>query len=104
MYHKVISRFLEISREHLIFSIGGQFYHVPYPDIDDTKETLVLFLELLLVEYLNSQDAVLIHFEIKMFVPVWVQGTLGDLCGLCLLAVDGSDGERVRKPEDISLV
>ena len=35
-----------------------------------------------------------------MFIPVWVQGTLGDLGGLCLLTVDGSDGERVGEPCD----
>jgi hypothetical protein len=37
---------------------GVQVNNVPYPDIDDAEEALVLLLELLLVKYLNRQHAV----------------------------------------------
>lgn len=48
----------------------------------------------------RSKSRVGPDLQIEMFIPVWVQGTLGDLGGLCLLAVDGSDGERIGKSCD----
>lgn len=41
--------------------VRGELYNVANSDVDNAKETLILLLELLLVEYLNSQYAVLIH-------------------------------------------
>lgn len=39
-----------------------QLNDIPYPDIDDTKEPLVLFFELFLVKDLDGQYAVLVDF------------------------------------------
>lgn len=85
-------------------------------DIDDTEESLVLFLELLLVEYLNCKDAFLGRFpvvrvslsralrvtatanaQVKALIPVRIQRLFDDTRRFGLLAIDGRDGEGVRK-------
>lgn len=76
--------------------------HISDADIDDPEETLILLLELLLVEYLNRENAVLIDspapnppltplffhrsssnqyvghndVQIERLIPIWVQGLL----------------------------
>lgn len=35
--------------------------------------------------------------QVKALIPIWVQGSLADGGRLGLLAIDGSDSERVRK-------
>lgn len=89
VYHEVIGGFFQVPCEHLVFGgaievsrcnkDGGkklglsvslaihtirfraQFDHIADTNIDNTEEALILFLELLLVEYLDSQDRVLSH-------------------------------------------
>lgn len=96
--------------------IWSELDNVADPHVDHPQEALVLLLELLLVKYLDCQYAVLIHSavvalariraainhagavaQIKALVPVWTEGALGDDGSLRLLAVNGSNGERVRK-------
>jgi len=104
MNHQVIGRFLKVSGEHLVISIGAKLNRIAYSNIDNTEKTLVLLLELFLVEDLDSQNAVLGHPEVEALVPVRVKSPLGDLRGLRLFAIDRNHGEWIRKPEDISLV
>lgn len=66
-------------------------------DVDDAQETLILLLELLLVEDLDRQYAVLVCAEVKALVPVGVQGPFRDRRRLGLLPIDGGDGEGVRE-------
>lgn len=42
------------------------------------------------------------NLHIKAFIPVGVQGLFDDTGSVCLLRIDSDDGERVRKPEDIT--
>jgi hypothetical protein len=104
VYHKVVGGFLEVSCKHLVVSFRDQLDDISYSDINDTKKPLVLLLELLLIEDLHGQDAVLIDLEVETLIPVRVEGLLGDCCRLSLLTVDGGDRERIGEPEDISFV
>lgn len=77
MHLKVIRRLLQVPREHLVclesadarilprrvptVGIRGELDNITNTNIDDPEEALVLLLEFLLVEYLDSQDAVLVH-------------------------------------------
>lgn len=45
----------------LTITASVQVNYRPHADIDDAQEALVLLLELLLVEYLHGQDALLVH-------------------------------------------
>lgn len=46
---------------HLTISFGTQLGHdISNADVDDTEETLVLFLKLLLVEDLDGQDTIFV--------------------------------------------
>ena len=96
---------------------GDQFNNIPNTNIDDTKETLILLLELLLVKYLYSKYAILVHFtivgvsfmsrtwpfeqrhclQVEALIPIRIQCSLGNLRRLGLLAIDGGDRKRVGK-------
>lgn len=81
-------------------------------NVDNTKETLILLLELFLVKDLNSENAALIcaaiflsaHtrqtrmfpiLQVEAFVPVRVQRSLANTCGLGLLAIDGGNSKGI---------
>jgi len=98
----VVGRLFEIPGEHLVISVGSQLDNVPDADIYDTEEALIPLLKLFLVEDLNSQNAVLVHLEIKALVPVWVEILLRDLRCLRLFAIDGGHCEGVWLLENIS--
>ena len=132
--HVVVGLF-EIAREHLwtrvsrcdlcrrvppTVSASVKIYYRPDADVDDTQEALVLLLELLLVKYLNRQDAFFVHspipcvsverkrrrvwlwwracnVHVEALVPIGVQRLLDDARGARLLAIDGGYGEGVGK-------
>lgn len=54
---------------------GDQFNDVPYSDVDNTEEALVLLFEFLLVEDLDGQDAVLVDLaaasESRCSISYW---------------------------------
>lgn len=100
--HVVVGLF-EIAREHLV-SASVKIYYRPDADVDDTQEALVLLLELLLVKYLNRQDAFFVHSHVEALVPIGVQRLLDDARGARLLAIDGGYGEGVGKSKHIALV
>lgn len=89
MHLKVIRRLLQIPREHLVIGIRGELDNITNADVDDPKEALILLLEFLLVEHLDSQDAVFVHLEVKALIPIWVEVLFGNLCRPRLLAADG---------------
>jgi hypothetical protein len=41
-----------------------QLDRISYPDIDDTKKPLILFLEFFLIEHLDRQNTVLVDFAV----------------------------------------
>ena len=99
-------------------SVGSELDDVADPDVDDAQESLVLLLELLLIEHLHGEDAVFIHSagrwldttdpcgqwgrdpQVETLVPVGVQRPLGDGRRLCLFAVDRGYGKWIRKAWD----
>ena len=94
-----------------------EVYHRPYADIYDSEKALVLFLELLLVEYLNRQNTLLIHspvlyisfmlerltaeprhdVHVEALVPVGVQRLLDNARRPRLFAIDCGHGEGIRE-------
>lgn len=84
-------------------------------NINNSKEALISFFELLLVKDLHRKHTlfcdlprkfVLVYFtlvfhhyhlQIEAFIPVRVQSLLYDARGVGLLAIDGGDCERVWK-------
>lgn len=109
------------STAHTI-TAGVKINNAANSNIDDTQEALVLFLELLLVEDLDREDALLGHpsvcplarhnhdgqrgdaVQVEALVPVWVQCLFDHTRRLGLLAADGSNSEGVWKAEHIALV
>lgn len=98
----------------LTIFIGFEVNKVSDTNVYDAQESLILFLELFLVEYLNCQYAVFsdapttelalrfalictIHVHLKRLVPVWVQGLFDDLSRLRLLAINCCYRERIRE-------
>lgn len=75
----------------------GELNDIADANVDDTEKTLILLLELLLVEHLNRQYAVLVCAEVKTLVPVGVQGPFRDGRRLGLLPIEGGDSEGVRE-------
>lgn len=98
---------------------GVQVNNRPYPDIDHTKETLILLLELLLIENLHRKHAIFGNSpaqlqsvcsiscrnwclgckdaQIEAFVPVWIQGLLDHSRCLSLLSVHRDNSKWIRK-------
>lgn len=61
MNNEIVGRLLQVPREHLVVCIRRKLYDIADADIDDAQKTLILLLELLLIEDLNCKDCVLIH-------------------------------------------
>ena len=130
MHHHVIIGLFQVSGEHFCersvkyghanveartITTSVEIHDVAHPDVDYAEEALVLLLELLLVEYLNRDDAVLGYppislvsvrpirqirwqaLQVKAFVPVGIQRLLYHTRRPCLLSVDCRNRERVRE-------
>ena len=93
-------------------SIGCQLNNVADTNIDHPKESLILLLELPLVEHLHGENAVFIdlaaeslaatllnrwyHIQIEAFIPIGVEILLRHRSGSSLLAIYGGHREWVR--------
>lgn len=65
--------------------------------VDDSEESLVPFLKLLLVKDLNGNQAFIGDANLKRLVPVWVQRPFDHRCRVGLFTVHSDDGKWVRK-------
>jgi hypothetical protein len=96
MDDQVISGLLEVAGEHLILP-GREINHISNPDIDHTQESLILLLELLLVEYLYSEYTIFRGAQVESLVPIRIQGSLDNRRGFGLLATQSRDGKGIRE-------
>ena len=97
--------------KHHTISTDIKIYDIADPNVDDTEEALVLFLELFLIENLNGENAVLCRFpgsmlgllathqlqdiHVKDFIPIRIKGLLDHRCCSRLLATNSRNCERV---------
>lgn len=77
MNDELVVGFLELTREES-FAAEFQIKLIRDSDVDDAQETLVLFLELLLVKYLHGDDGRVGHLKVEAVVPVRVQSLFDD--------------------------
>lgn len=78
--------------------------HIGDLNVDDAEEALVLLsFKLALIKDLDRHDRRVLDRDIKVFVPVWVEGALYNRGGVNLLGVDAHNRERVGKAENVAL-
>ncbi|KAI3481094.1 hypothetical protein L1887_56668 [Cichorium endivia] len=102
VHDEIVVGFFELLVEQTL-SAKFEVENVGDADVDHAQEALIALLELLLVEDLDSDDGGVGDGDIEAVVPVRVERLFDDGRGMGLLSVDGDDGERIGKTEDITL-
>lgn len=95
MNDELIIRSFEISSEG-VFASKIEIDGLSDRNVDYSQETLILLLELLLIEDLDSEDTPVFDVNIERLVPIRVQCFLDCSGRVCLLAIDGDNREWVR--------
>lgn len=102
LHGKVVVGFTQVFGDHLL-TANVHINMLANFNVDDAEESLVLLFELLLVEDLNRNQAVIGDSDLECLVPVRVKGLFDNRRRMCLLTIDSQNGEGVRKSEDIAL-
>lgn len=109
---------VEVGKSELTVTPRIQIHNIANPYIYNSKKALILFLELLLVKYLDCENAIFgdspsdvsiephhsrcdFVLHVEALVPVWVQSLLDHTRRPGLLSIDRGDGKRIWKACDL---
>ena len=99
--YEVIVGLFELQREHFM-ATQLQINNLADSDIDNTEEALVTTFELALIKDLDGHNRRVLYGNVKVLVPIRVEGLLDHAGGVSLLRIDSDYCERVGKPEDLA--